>query len=294
MSKVVFVGNIPYDYSEEQLTQIFSTVGPVTGFRLVFERGTGKPKGYGFCEYADHETAASAVRNLNGKEVGGRALRIDLAESDPSLEGRSTSFGELLDDERKDGIDSWLSSFPPGVPVPPGKTSLDVITETVVGVGQARLFDAIHEMKGMINQEPEHARALLVANPQLASALLQAMVVHNVVDQGVLARLQVPDAKKMPPAPQNPQYPQHSVPPSGLWPPPPPAPFYQASPIPPPAPHPQAQAPPPSNVGNAGLDPQQQAMLMQVLSLTMDQINALPVNEREAIIQLRKQFMPGT
>ncbi|KAG8825809.1 hypothetical protein FRC17_008518 [Serendipita sp. 399] len=280
--------------------------------RLVFERGTGKPKGYGFCEYADHETAASAVRNLNGKEVGGRALRIDLAESDPSLEGRSTSFGELLDDERKDGIDSWLSSFPPGVPVPPGKTSLDVITETVVGVGQARLFDAIHEMKGMINQEPEHARTLLVANPQLASALLQAMVVHNVVDQGVLARLQVPDAKKMPPAPQVLQHPQHSVPPSGLWPPPPPAPFYQASPIPPPAPHPQAQPPPASNVGNAGLDPQQQvrdlilhyasdmltsltkAMLMQVLSLTMDQINALPVNEREAIIQLRKQFMPGT
>ncbi|KAG9041882.1 hypothetical protein FS842_002409 [Serendipita sp. 407] len=291
MSKVVFVGNIPYDYSEEQLTQIFSTVGPVTGFRLVFERGTGKPKGYGFCEYADHETAASAVRNLNGKEVGGRALRIDLAESDPSLEGRSTSFGELLEDERKDGVDAWLSSFPPGVPVPPGKTSLDVITETVVNVGQARLFDALFEMKTMIIQEPEHARALLVANPQLASALLQAMVVHNVIDQGVLARLQVPDTKKMN---QPPQASQHPPPPSGLW--GPPAPFYQAAPMHTAAPHP----PPPqthshshANIGNAGLDSQQQAMLMQVLSLTMDQINALPVHERDAILQLRKQFMPG-
>ncbi|KAG8865026.1 hypothetical protein FRC20_009956 [Serendipita sp. 405] len=240
---------------------------------------------------SDHETAASAVRNLNGKEVGGRALRIDLAESDPSLEGRSTSFGELLEDERKDGVDAWLSSFPPGVPVPPGKTSLDVITETVVNVGQARLFDALFEMKTMIIQEPEHARALLVANPQLASALLQAMVVHNVIDQGVLARLQVPDTKKMN---QPPQASQHPPPPSGLW--GPPAPFYQAAPMHTAAPHP----PPPqthshshANMGNAGLDSQQQAMLMQVLSLTMDQINALPVHERDAILQLRKQFMPG-
>lgn len=110
-SRVVFVGNIPYEMSEvslrsiyscsilnpltppspslppsitqEQLITIFSEVGPVAGFRLVFDRDSGKPKGYGFCEFHDPETAASAVRNLNDVDVGGRSLRIDWADVDP-------------------------------------------------------------------------------------------------------------------------------------------------------------------------------------------------------------------
>jgi cleavage stimulation factor subunit 2 len=62
-SKVVFVGNIPYEMTEEQLVDIFKEVGPVASFRLMFDRDTGKARGYGFCEYADAETAASAIRN---------------------------------------------------------------------------------------------------------------------------------------------------------------------------------------------------------------------------------------
>lgn len=45
------VGNIPYDKSEEQLAEIFSEVGKVVEFRLIFDNDTGKPKGYGFCEF---------------------------------------------------------------------------------------------------------------------------------------------------------------------------------------------------------------------------------------------------
>jgi len=52
MSKVVFVGNVPYNMGEEQLIEVFKSVGQVVGFRLVFDRDTGKPKGYGFCEFA--------------------------------------------------------------------------------------------------------------------------------------------------------------------------------------------------------------------------------------------------
>ncbi|KAG0363567.1 hypothetical protein BG005_010765 [Podila minutissima] len=82
-SKVVFVGNIPYEQTEEQLIDIFSEVGPVVSFRLVFERETGKPRGYGFCEYHDERTAASAVRNLSGREIGNRSLKVDFADVDP-------------------------------------------------------------------------------------------------------------------------------------------------------------------------------------------------------------------
>jgi len=58
--------------------------GLYTCFRLVFERETGKPRGYGFCEYHDERTAASAVRNLNGREIGNRSLKVDFAETDPA------------------------------------------------------------------------------------------------------------------------------------------------------------------------------------------------------------------
>ncbi len=47
----VFVGNIPYEATEEALVDVFSKAGPVVGFRLVYDRESGKPKGYGFCEY---------------------------------------------------------------------------------------------------------------------------------------------------------------------------------------------------------------------------------------------------
>uniref|UniRef100_A0A0M3IDL6 RRM domain-containing protein n=1 Tax=Ascaris lumbricoides TaxID=6252 RepID=A0A0M3IDL6_ASCLU len=78
-ARSVFVGNISYEVGEEQLKQVFSQVGPVVHLRLVHDRETGKPKGYGFCEYNDPQTAESAIRNLNGYELNGRQLRVDSA-----------------------------------------------------------------------------------------------------------------------------------------------------------------------------------------------------------------------
>ena len=97
----VFVGNIPYEATEEKLKDIFSEVGQVgewdclspvqllkifcsASFKLVYDRETGKPKGYGFCEYKDQETALSAMRNLNGFEIAGRTLRVDNACTEKS------------------------------------------------------------------------------------------------------------------------------------------------------------------------------------------------------------------
>lgn len=52
--------------------------------RIVYDRETGKPKGYGFCEYRDQETALCAMRNLNGHEIAGRTLRVDNACTEKS------------------------------------------------------------------------------------------------------------------------------------------------------------------------------------------------------------------
>ncbi|KAG7095915.1 hypothetical protein E1B28_006599 [Marasmius oreades] len=186
---------------QEQLIDVFKSVGQVIGFRLVFDRDTGKPKGYGFCEFADHETASSAVRNLNGYEVGGRPLRIDLADSDPFLEGKTTVRGELVDGGSGSTQDRWrsgdnvrepndfLNSLPSGIPVPPGATSLDMISTTLATMNQRELMDVLAHMKAFVITHPDQAHALLVAHPQLAYALFQALLLNKIVDSGILHRM---------------------------------------------------------------------------------------------------------
>ncbi|KAF8128701.1 hinge domain of cleavage stimulation factor subunit 2-domain-containing protein [Boletus edulis] len=323
----------------EQLIDVFKSVGHVVGFRLVFDRETGKPRGYGFCEFADHETALSAVRNLNNVDVGGRPLRIDLADSDPFLEGKTTVRGELLDgsdprghwrDRNRDkdrdrdhqkpqGPSAFLSSLPPGVPVPLGSTALDSISQTLGTMNPAQLVEVLAQMKAFVITHPEQARALLVAHPQYAYALFQALLLNKIVDQAVLQRMlqatvgsSAPSAPPQPPLPQLPTYqqpmalhptppvlqPQLSVPPPvtgpSMYQQPPHMPqhAYYRPPPPPPQPAPPAQAPP-SSVPDLNIDPAQRQMLFQVLSLTQDQINGLPPTERDAIQALRNQFMGG-
>jgi len=57
--------------------------------RLVYDRETGKPKGYGFCEYQDLETAQSAMRNLNNHDFNGRPLRVGVAAGEQKDENRT-------------------------------------------------------------------------------------------------------------------------------------------------------------------------------------------------------------
>lgn len=82
-SRSVFVGNLPYDIREEMFMDIFRVAGPVVSARLVYDKDTGKPKGFGYVEFADAATALSAIRNLNGAEFNGRTLRVDVVEEPP-------------------------------------------------------------------------------------------------------------------------------------------------------------------------------------------------------------------
>lgn len=77
----MFVGNIPYDASEDELKTIFNNAGAVESFRLVYDKDTKQPKGYGFCDYADADVAVAAIKNLADVEFNGRRLRIDLADN---------------------------------------------------------------------------------------------------------------------------------------------------------------------------------------------------------------------
>ena len=77
--KSLFVGNLPFTASEDELRDLFAAYGTVESVRLITDRETGKPRGFGFVEMADNE-AARAIQELNGKDFDGRALRVNEAE----------------------------------------------------------------------------------------------------------------------------------------------------------------------------------------------------------------------
>uniref|UniRef100_A0A915DGI1 RRM domain-containing protein n=1 Tax=Ditylenchus dipsaci TaxID=166011 RepID=A0A915DGI1_9BILA len=132
--------------------------GQVVHFRLVHDRETGRPKGFGFCEFADVQTAEAAQRNLNGFELNGRPLRVD-----------SATGGERSADE--------VQQFQLAL--------AKAIARTVASMPPERMFELMKQMKETVNNNPQMARHLLMENPQLAYALLQAQVVMRVVDPKV-------------------------------------------------------------------------------------------------------------
>lgn len=117
-----------------------------TSIRLVFDHATGKPKGFGFCEYRDPETAASALRNLQGVEVGGRGLRLDFADTEdapPSRRGDRPPGGG-----GGGGTGPPPSKpLPPGVQLPPGASAVDSITQTLATIPPSQLLDIMGQMK---------------------------------------------------------------------------------------------------------------------------------------------------
>nr|KAG5705062.1 hypothetical protein BaRGS_018792 [Batillaria attramentaria] len=113
--------------------------GVVRTLPLVYDRETGKPKGYGFCEYQDQETAQSAMRNLNNYDFNGRPLRVGFAAGEQSkedLKGMQQAVGGMV-------------------------------------------------LELCIQNNPNEARNMLLQNPQLAFALLQAQIVMKIVDPQV-------------------------------------------------------------------------------------------------------------
>ena len=78
MSKL-YVGNLSYQTSENELREIFSQHGEVVSATLVMDRETGRPRGFGFVEFADASSAKAAIEALNGASVGGRDLTVNEA-----------------------------------------------------------------------------------------------------------------------------------------------------------------------------------------------------------------------
>lgn len=90
--KKLFVGNLDFATTADQLGQLFGEEGKVTDVFLPTDRTTGRPRGFGFVTFADEEGAAAALARFDGTDLGGRRLRVSVAEERASR-GPRRSFG---------------------------------------------------------------------------------------------------------------------------------------------------------------------------------------------------------
>ena len=80
MSMKLYVGNLSFQTSSSDLQDLFSQAGTVESASVVEDRDTGRSRGFGFVEMASREEGEAAIQQLNGKEVGGRALNVNEAK----------------------------------------------------------------------------------------------------------------------------------------------------------------------------------------------------------------------
>lgn len=80
MGKKLYVGNLPYDTSDDDLNQLFGQHGAVQSAQVIMDRMTGRSKGFGFVEMSSDEEADAAIAALNGKDFGGRPLTVNEAK----------------------------------------------------------------------------------------------------------------------------------------------------------------------------------------------------------------------
>ena len=254
---------------------------------------TGKPKGFGFADFADADAAASAVRNLNDFEINGRKIRVDwphnnekdsvpqdyVNQNPPPQQQQSIQQAQL------DGQGApSLPPLPPGTDLPPSLRCADAISQTLNTLPPQQLLDVLTQMKQLVVSDPSRATELLKQAPQLSYAIFQALILMNLVDPQVLGQVVQQTTQQSQPQPQQPQQPL-----------PPPPQISQAYPPPQPVPTPQQhyQQPPPvqqqPQLALSGAMGQEE-MLRQVLAMDQATIDSLPPVERGQIMALRAQL----
>jgi RNA recognition motif-containing protein len=80
MGTRLYVGNLPYSVTELELRDLFSSMGTITEAKIVTDRDTGRPRGFGFVEMSTEDEAKKAIEELNGRDLQGRPMAVKEAE----------------------------------------------------------------------------------------------------------------------------------------------------------------------------------------------------------------------
>jgi RNA recognition motif-containing protein len=96
MAKRLFVGGLPYSATDQELSEFFAQIGEVASATVITDKYSGQGKGFGFVEYKDDANADKAIKELTGKELGGRKIVVN--EARPREERSSGGY-----DDRRGG-----------------------------------------------------------------------------------------------------------------------------------------------------------------------------------------------
>ena len=84
----LYVGNLPFDFSEEDLNELFATYGSVVSAKIVMDRYSGQSRGFGFVEMSTRGEGHQAMETLSGKAIKGRNLMVNEAKQEKKPRGR--------------------------------------------------------------------------------------------------------------------------------------------------------------------------------------------------------------
>lgn len=240
----IFVGNLAFSTTEDQLHQAFSELGRIIKVRMVTDLETGKPRGFAFIEFEDPQAALSAIRNMNDYELNGRRIRVNFSNSShletlagklgmdmsqtsnnstSNIVGSSNNNPNVLgaSNDNVSGISTSASGGAKNIKHEFNSSSMnDVGTQAVAdalkSMTKAEMYDVISKLKEVADRDVDEARKLLCAHPQLPEAILHLMSklemiqTPNNTNAPVLPVLDIPPPPP-PPTQQPPPQPQRAA-----------------------------------------------------------------------------------
>ncbi len=105
--KNIFVGNLDFNTTEDELRQLFEAYGQVDRVSILTDRETGRSRGFGFVEMASNEDGEKAIAALNGSQMGGRTLNVNEARPKPERSGGGGGAGRGRGRDRGEGPSRW-------------------------------------------------------------------------------------------------------------------------------------------------------------------------------------------
>ncbi|CEP63594.1 Rna15p LALA0_S08e06172g [Lachancea lanzarotensis] len=194
-ARTVYLGSIPYDQTEEQILDLCSNVGPVVHLKMMFDQQTGKSKGYAFVEYRDLEASASAVRNLNGYQLGNRHLKCGYygggdsgLGSGSGISGNGAPAGSLGDDDKNPAF----SGLPLGVDVNVNMTTPAMMISSELSKGSKEdQLGLLRDLQKMSQNNSELFTSLLEQFPQLSFVVAELLLTSGISTVDDLTQLAV-------------------------------------------------------------------------------------------------------
>jgi cleavage stimulation factor subunit 2 len=157
----IFVGNIDFEVPEEKIKEELGAVGRVVNFRMVYDKATGKSRGYGFCEYESPLIVEKALQQLK-ISFNGRPVKINYAENDMPVRGREPEQAPL---------------------------EIDNLVAVLDTMDKDNLKEVLLYLKRLALDQPSHLRELLGKNPRLVYAIVYATFKLKLVDAEIINEL---------------------------------------------------------------------------------------------------------